>query len=133
MFEATVRAYALGNLDAAAAYFADDAIFAVYVDQDVLPFGGEVHDRQSMLGCWREVRRHFELKTYALRTILAHDIIVHAQIDYLFHHRASGEEIDGTMRVVAEVMGGRITSFREYHDQERIRAFMRLCEQKSAE
>jgi hypothetical protein len=37
------------------------------------------------------------------------------------------------MRVVAQVEDGRIVRYREYHDQERIRAFMRLCDQSSSQ
>jgi hypothetical protein len=37
------------------------------------------------------------------------------------------------MRIVADVKEGKIPHYREYHDQDRIRAFMRLVEGKANE
>jgi len=129
VLEAGVRAYAIGDLPAAAAFFAENAVFAIYVDQDVLPFAGQVHGRASILETFRTIASAFEVKRYELRSMSVRNEIVRCQVDFAFRHRASGETIDGVMRIVAEVQNGLITRYREYHDQERIRAFMRLCEQ----
>jgi len=42
VLESALTAYGLGDLPAATAYFSDDAMLSIYVDQDVLPFGGEI-------------------------------------------------------------------------------------------
>jgi ketosteroid isomerase-like protein len=133
ILEGGLTAYALGDLEAAAAYFAEDAQYALYVDQDILPFGGQVIGRTAILGVWRNMSESFELLRYAARNLTVQDDIVRCQVDFAFRHRKSGEVIDGVMRVVAQVEDGRIVRYREYHDQERIRAFMRLCDQSSSQ
>jgi ketosteroid isomerase-like protein len=133
IFEAGCTAYALGDLDAAAAYFAEDAQFAIYVDRDVLPFGGQVIGRAAIQDVWRNMHQAFAVLRHAARNFTVQDDIVRCQIDFAFRHRKSGEVIDGVMRVVAQVEDGRIVRYREYHDQERIRAFMRLCDQSSSQ
>jgi ketosteroid isomerase-like protein len=131
ILEGGLTAYALGDLEAAAAYFVEDAQYAIYVDKDILPFGGQVIGRAAIVGVWRNTFDSFELLQHAARNLTAQDDIVRCQVDFAFRHRKSGEVIDGVMRVVAQVENGRIVRYREYHDQERIRAFMRLCDQSS--
>ncbi len=132
ILEAAFQAYAVGDLPTAAAYFAEDVIYAIYVDKDVLPFGGEVRGRAAILQVWHDIRQSFENLEYAPRVVSCDDDIVRCQINFAFRHRATGEEIDGVMRVVAQISNGQIVRFREYHDQERLRAFMRLVAQNVA-
>jgi ketosteroid isomerase-like protein len=126
VLDGVARAYALGDLQATAAYFGENAVYAIYVDADVLPFAGEVIGRTEIMRLWQNVREHFELLTYQQRNLTCEDDIVRYQIVFSFRHRVSDETIDGIMRIVAQVKDGQIVRYREYHDQERIRAFMRL-------
>ncbi|OYW55352.1 MAG: hypothetical protein B7Y80_13700 [Hyphomicrobium sp. 32-62-53] len=126
ILEAAFQAYAMGDLPAAAAYFAEDVIYAIYIDKDVLPFGGEVIGRAAILKVWQDIRLQFENLEYAPRIVSCDDDIVRCQINFAFRHRTSGEVIDGVLRIVAQVANGQIVRYREYHDQERLRAFMRL-------
>ena len=133
VLESALRAYALGDLPAATAYFSDDARFSIYVDQDVLPFGGEICGRSEILKSWQNIAASFELLRYAARNITCHEDIARCQAEYTFRHRASGEVIDGVLRLVAHIVDGKIVRLREYHDQERIRAFMRLVAQSASD
>ena len=127
VLEAACKAYAIGDLSTASAYFAHDVIFAIYIEKDVLPFGGEVRGRAAVLSVWQDILMRFELLEYAQRIINCDDDVVRFQANFAFRHRASGQEIDGIMRIVAQVIDGQIVRYREYHDQERLRAFMRLA------
>jgi|LNFM01.1.fsa_nt_gb ketosteroid isomerase-like protein len=126
ILEAAFQAYAMGDLPTAAAYFAEDAVYAIYIDKDILPFAGEVIGRSAILKVWQDLILPFELAHYAPRIISFDDDIVRCQVEFAFRHRASGEVIDGVLRIVAQVANGQIVRYREYHDQERLRAFMRL-------
>ncbi len=126
ILEAGLIAYSMGDLDAAVAYFAEDAISAIYIDQDVLPFGGEVRGRSAILQQWQQIARAFELTKHHPTLLSCQDSVVRALVQYAFRHRQSKAIIDGTMRIVAQVEDGLIVRYREYHDQERIRAFMKL-------
>jgi ketosteroid isomerase-like protein len=129
ILEAGLGAYAMGDLEVASAYFAEDAVYAIHIDQQILPFGGEVIGRNAILHQWQEINRAFELVQHNPKIISCNDDVVRVQVQFAFRHRRSGAVIDGMLRIVAQVEGGKIVRLREYHDQERIRAFMCLFEQ----
>ncbi len=131
-FEAAVVAYSLGDLELAARFLSPDCAFAIYIPTETLPFGGAVIGIAAVLERWKLAARDFELLAYKPRSIMATGGSIRTQIDYAFRHRASGEEIEGVMRVEAEITDGRIAVWREYHDADRIQAFMRLCTAKLA-
>lgn len=126
--EAACAAYALGDYEAAAAYYAEDATFALYADTEGLSFAGDWHGREAIVGCWRELAASFDILTFETRNMSAKGDVVRAQILYELRHKASGKIIDGVARFEAEVRDGLIVREREYNDVERWRAFMRLCE-----
>ena len=128
ILEAGLKAYSLGDLLAAAAYFAEDAVYAIYVDKGILPVAGEVVGRSPILRLWQDLLVPFELVQNVPRNISCDEDIVRCQVNFAFRHRASGEVIDGIMRIVAQVKDGQIVRYREYHDQDRLRAFMRLVD-----
>lgn len=126
ILEAGLKAYSLGDLHATIAFFSEDAIYAIYIDREILPFAGEVVGRSAILQIWQDMLLPFELVRHVPRILSCEDDIVRCQVEFAFRHRASGEVIDGVLRIVAQVIDGQIVRYREYHDQERLRAFMRL-------
>jgi ketosteroid isomerase-like protein len=130
ILEAGLSAYSLGDLEVAAAFFSEDAIFAIYVDRELLPFGGEVIGRSAILRQWQAIAQCFEIVQHVPKVMSSSDDIVRVQVQFAFRHRPSRAIIDGTMRIVAQVANGKIVRYREYHDQDRLRAFMQLFQQK---
>jgi ketosteroid isomerase-like protein len=126
VLEAALHAYALDDLPAAAAFFAEDAVYAIYVDEEIFPFGGEVVGRASILSVWQKLRQQFDLVAHTPLNITGENDIARCQVAFQFRHRQSGETIDGILRLVVQIEKGRIVRLREYHDQERLRAFIRL-------
>ena len=126
-----MTAYTIGDLDTYASYFAEDVVFAIYINEDIFPFAGEWKGRERLRQLLDTITAQFVLETYTPRNITERDGVVRCQAAYLYRHQPSGETIDGIERIVAEVNGGRITRYREYHDVERLRAFMRLCNQQA--
>lgn len=126
--EAAMTAYALGDYETAASYYAPDATFALYADNDIFPFAGEWRGREAIVECWNKIGAAFELIRFDIRSIATSDDVIRCQVSYELHHTASGETLDGTCRLVLEVRDGQIVREREYNDVERMRAFMRLCE-----
>lgn len=132
-FEAFVVAYSLGDLELAASFFALDCAFAILIPAETLPFGGAVIGVPAILDRWMLIARDFELGAYKARAVMTTGEIIRTQIEYAFLHRASGEEIDGVMRIEAMFKDGKIAVWRDFHDGDRIKAFMRLCTAKLAE
>lgn len=126
--EAAIASFGLADFEATAAYLSPDVKYALYVDKDVLPYAGEFEGRDAVLDCYKNIATQFVVLLYRPRNLSAVDEVVRGQVEFVFRHKASGETIDGIMRFVAQVQGGLIVRVREYHDVERIRAFLRLCE-----
>lgn len=126
--EAAVTAYTLGDYETAAAYYAPDATFALYADNEISPFAGEWQGRAAIVECWHKIGAAFDVIRFELRNIRNLDGHVTCQIDYELRHIASGERLDGIARLILEVRDGQIVREREYNDVERMRAFMRFAE-----
>jgi ketosteroid isomerase-like protein len=109
------------------AHFADDVVYAMYIPQNTLPFGGgPTVGKLALSDRLQAVLDQFDTLTYAgtLGGVLGER--ARGLVRFHFRHRRTGEEIDGVMRHVATVRGGLIVAFEEYHDIERVKAFMRL-------
>jgi ketosteroid isomerase-like protein len=48
------------------------------------------------------------------------------QVEFMYRHRATGEMLSGRFRLVLHFEGNVIRRIEEYHDAERVNAFMRL-------
>ncbi len=125
--EAVLAAYAMGDYETAAAFYAPDAVFALYADNEIFPFDGEWTGREAIVECWHEIGAAFDILRFEIRSITALQDVVRCQVDYKLRHRSSGEVIDGVVRFVYEIRDGLIVREREYNDVERLRAFLRLC------
>lgn len=126
--EAALTAYELGDYETAASYYAPDATFALYADNDIFPFAGEWRGRGAIVLCWQKFSAAFEVLRFEIRSISTKDDVVRCQASYELRHRVSGDVLDGICRLVLEVRDGQIIREREYNDVERMRAFVRLCE-----
>lgn len=126
--EAVMQAYALGDYETAAAFYARDASFAMFTDHAMRPFFSECVGREAIIAAWHEMNTLFDIRRFELRNLITADDIVRCQVAYDVRHRATGESIDGRARLVFEVRQGLIVREREYNDVERLRAFLRLCD-----
>ena len=124
-------AWSREDLDASMACFTDDVVFAMYVPQHVLPFGGETTGKPAAADRGRMVFQQFHVAEYVAEITGASDQIVRGHIRYRFRHRATGEEIDGTLRHVLTARGNLFCRLEEYHDADKIAAFMRLISWKA--
>lgn len=112
---------------------ADNAILAIYIPEDVLPFGGETVGKASISDRTQTILDQFHTVHYSGEIVKIEGDVVVGRVEYQFRHKITGEEIDGVMRHVIEVRDGLIVHLKEYHDIERIRAFMRLVAYAAAD
>lgn len=126
VLEATIIAVSLEDIQAASSFFAIDADFAVLTPAGAWPFSGKCHGREAIKKRLENVLADFSVERFAAPPILAGDGDLKVQIDFIFRHRASGQVIDGVMRVVARIENGHISRWHEYQDSDRVEAFMRL-------
>lgn len=126
------QAYAAGDTASALLYFSDSIAFGIFVPQDVLPFGGgETIGKAALSDRIELIRDQFDLLHYEGNVLAASGNTVRGQVLYAFKHKTTGEVIEGVMRQVIDVEDGKIIRLHEFHDVERLRAFMRLVSVKT--
>jgi ketosteroid isomerase-like protein len=127
------RAWQVRDKAATLATLADGIVFALYVPQEVLPFGGETRGKASVSDRLQMILDQFDTVLYEGKVTRTQGETVYGRVAYRFRHKITGESIDGSMRQVVEVRDGRIAKLSEYHDIELVRAFMRLVSHAAAE
>jgi ketosteroid isomerase-like protein len=119
-------AWAAGDIEAALAFIAEDAVYELHISGDVLPFGGVTAGRANIATTLRKIRTEFEYILYRPLRYAAAGDTARFQVEFMYRHRASGEVLSGRFRLVMQVKDGLIVRADEYHDRAKVEAFMRL-------
>lgn len=120
-------AYAAKDHAAVVRLCADDIAYAIFIPQGILPFGGgETIGKGALSDRFQMITDQFYLVGYEGTIQGVSQQTVRGQVAYCFRHKATGEVIEGVMRQVFDIADGKIARLHEFHDVERIRAFMRL-------
>lgn len=123
ILEAVITAFSLEDIESTAAYFAYNADFVIVTTPEIV-----LNGRPDITRRLQKIVTDFHVDRFEVRTILPTDDGLRTQILFAFRHRATGQVIDGVMRVTARVQNGRIVRWREYQDADRVEAFMRLVQ-----
>jgi ketosteroid isomerase-like protein len=115
-----------GDIPRAMGYVAEDAVYILYLSNELLPFAGETSGRAAIEASLREIRRQFEYLLYRPFNIAVEGDVVRMRVEHIYRHRASGELLSGNFRIVFTVRDGKICRAEEYHDRAKVEAFMRL-------
>lgn len=126
------EAWSRQDLDAALGFVRDDILYSMFIPQDIVPFGGETRGKPAMADRMRTILDQFEMVMFETILFRSHGEIEHTRISYGFTHRQTGETLNGVMRLVTKVDDGLIYDLKEFHDLEKIRAFMRLIAYKAS-
>ena len=118
--------WAQGDIDAALTYIADDCEYALYLSDELMPFAGEMKGLAAIEASLREMRRQFEYIVYRPHNFVSSGNDVRLRVEHIYRHRASGELLTGTFRLVFSVRGEKLCRGSEFHDRARVEAFMRL-------
>jgi ketosteroid isomerase-like protein len=123
---AGLDAYASGDVEGMMAVLAEDVEYVLFLDESVVPFAGATRGKDQMRARIGQMHQDFD---YVLFRPFGGTVVgnrMHNQVEFIYRHRASGETLSGRFRIVITVGGGFVTHIEEYHDAERIKAFMRL-------
>ena len=119
-------AWAKHDLDAVVASMAENCVYTVHVPVDVLSFAGPHHGRQAIRACLTQVLEQFSFLAHVVDALHVSCNAARAQVVYYYLHTGSGEQIDGRIRHVWRVEKGEVVQLDEYHDVERLRAFVQM-------
>ena len=114
------------DLHGALAFIDDDIVYAMFIPQDVVPFGGETRGKAAMADRMRTILDQFAMVRFETIWFKSDGVIEQTRVAYAFRHRETGETISGVMRLITRVEDGLIHDLKEFHDLEKVRAFMRL-------
>lgn len=114
------------------AFFAADAVYQMMLPTDVVPFGGETRGKASISDRLQTILDVFDTVRSDLVPGYGDGDCAHGTVSFCFRHRLTGEEIEGSMRQVIRVRDGLVVEFQEFHDLEKVRAFMRLVAYSAA-
>ena len=123
-------ALSLSDVESTAAFFDENADFAIHMPVELLPKGGKFIGRAAFAKRLSNIFREFHTDRFELRTILTDRQGLRTQVAYTFRHRKNGETIDGVMRLLVSVSvsNGLIVRWHEFHDTDKVEAFLRLVE-----
>ncbi len=120
-------AWSAGDLTSVIDHMSDDCIYDLHVPTDVLPYGGQHEGKAAILDALRSIRAEFHFLVWEMNGLRQDGDIVRGQIIFYFKDRATGEIMDGRSRHLSRVIGGKIVSIDEFHDVEKLRAFVALA------
>lgn len=119
-------AWIAGDIETAIQYVAEDAIYALYISDEVLPVGGETRGRSNIKAALHTMRDQFEYLLYRPYNLVVAGEKARFRVEHMYRHKKSGETLTGNFRIVALVKDGLIYRADEYHDRAMVESFMRL-------
>lgn len=121
-----IKVWAAGDTDGAMHFIAEECAYALYISSEALPFAGETVGRANIEAALRQMRAQFHYLLFRPLNYVAEGDTVRTRVEHMYRHRASGEVLSGTFRLVFKVRDGLIVRADEYHDRAMVEAFMRL-------
>lgn len=121
--------WAAGDIDACVGFLAEDAVYALYISREAVPFGGETVGRRDIEHALRQIRRQWDYLVFRPRNFVTDGDSVRLRVEHMYRHRSSGEVLSGYFRLVFTLRDGLIVRGDEYHDRAMVEAFVRLHEQ----
>lgn len=115
-----------GDVDSCVRFLADDAVYALYISREAVPFGGETVGRENIAAALRLIRQQWEYLLFRPRNFVSQGDTVRLRVEHMYRHRASGEVLSGNFRLIFTLRDGLLIRADEYHDRAMVEAFMRL-------
>jgi ketosteroid isomerase-like protein len=121
-----VACWAAQDVEMTLVHMHENVIYKVHASSEVLPFGGEKRGRDALRNLMFDVLADFDVLMYSLKFVRVFRNGARAHVRYKYRHRATGEVLEDTRRLVVEIHGGRIGRIDAYYDDRMVEAFMRL-------
>lgn len=95
-----------------------------------MPFGGEKRGKEACRDLLFSILADFDYLKYEPSILGVRGDTVRTQVRFTYQHRATGETLDGTRRLVFQIRDGLIVRVDGYHDARLVDAFMRLTQHR---
>ena len=115
------------DLDMAVAHGHPDVVYTIHNGRAALPFSGVYRGPEACRELGYAVLAEFDYLDYEPTIISVDGGIVRAHVFFRYRHRASGNVIAGSRRLVFDIREGLIARIDSYEDAAKFEAFMRLA------
>jgi ketosteroid isomerase-like protein len=114
------------DLEMAVAHGHPDLVYTIHNGSDASPLAGIYRGPEACRDLGYAMLAVFDYLTYEPTIISAEDSFVRAQVNFCYRHRATGNIIEGTRRLVFEIRDSLIYRLDSFEDTLRLEAFMRM-------
>jgi ketosteroid isomerase-like protein len=133
LIETFLKFLVAGDVEQVVALLADDVVYQLFASQTALPYGGEWRGTDAVRNVLFDMLAMFDCIEFEPTILYVTDSRARCQIRYVYRHRASGEWLSGTARLVCRIKDGSIARLDEFHDDALLQAFARLASQRARE
>lgn len=130
--EAIIACWNTQDVELTMAYISDDAVYALYVSEQTVPFAGVSEGKDAIRSTLYMMLEQFDYLRFDRAIVAVNGDVVRVQTQFKFHHRRTGQNLEGSMRTVFTVRDGLVVRCDEYLDEELLDAFMRLVRHREA-
>jgi ketosteroid isomerase-like protein len=127
-----IACWAAQDVELTLAHLHEGIVYKVHTSREVLPFGGEKRGQEALRDLMFTVLADFDVLLYAPSFIRINGNGARAHVSYVYRHRATGEVLEGTRRLLIQIRDGLIQRIDGYYDDRMVEAFMRLTRYRIA-
>ncbi len=128
-----LRLWGAQDVESAFALVAEDVVYALYISEELAPFAGVSQGREAMMLAFYRMIEEYDYLKYEPVIVGAEGEVVRVQTQFLFHHRRTGTNLEGSMRTVITIRDGLMVRCEEFLDRGMVESFMRLARQREAD
>lgn len=132
LVKAIYAAWVARDLDTTVGFIDDDMTFALHIPAEVVPGGGEISGKANVAAALQGILDTYDFLSYVPSGIEQMAGSVRAVVTYRYRHKASGEEVENSMRHLWQFAGNKARRLDEWHEIEPLRAFAGRVADKGA-
>ena len=120
------------DVELAVEHFHEDIVYELHVHTPEQPFSRMRRGKEACREGLFSILKDFDYLKYEPTINSINGNVVRAGVVFKYRHRATGEILEGTRRLVFELKDGLIIRIDGFHDARLVAAFMRLTEHRLA-
>ena len=118
--------WSVQDLEMAVAHAHPEFVYTIHNGRDASPLAGVYRGPDECRDLGYAMLAEFDYLNYEPAIVGVEDNIVRAQVNFRYRHRATGNIIEGSRRLVFEIKDDLIYRLDSYEDTLRLEAFMRM-------
>ena len=126
VIESVFAYWSAQDVEQTVSLLSEDVVYQLYVCRSAHPFGGEWVGREAVRTLLFDLLAEFDYLAYEPTILEVHDGVARVHSRYHIRHRASGEDLSGSKRLICTLQNGLVTRIHEYEDAPMVEAFIRL-------